>query len=96
MSRQAVIHCAIIGHGSGGLIDYYDIETCQLRLVVPERFSSDSFNAVSCYRFAAMFFRNGQTKPAKIGFVVAAKHCKEFIPAACSFFEHAAESGRIQ
>jgi hypothetical protein len=39
----------------GRLVDHYDVETDQLRLVLPERFPDDTLYCVSRCRFTAMF-----------------------------------------
>jgi len=94
VSRKALAHCALVGRCRGWLVDHNDIKACQLLLMLPKRFSDHPFDTVSSGCFATMLFRNRQPKPWALFFAVAAKHCKEFVAAACSFFEHAAESGR--
>jgi len=92
---QALVYHAVVRHGRGRLIDNNDIEPRQQRLMVPKGFSNYSLYAVSRTCLATVLLRDRHSKPASLFFIVAAKHCKEFIAAACGFFEHAAESGSI-
>jgi len=93
---EALVYRAVLRHGRSWLINYDDIESRQQRLMVPKGFSNHSLYSVSRACLATMLLRDRHSKPANLFFVVAAKYCKEFIAAACGFFEHAAESGSIE
>ena len=96
MLLEALVYHAVLRHGRGRLINYDDIEPRQQRLMVPKGLSNYSLYAVSRACLATVLLRDRHSKPANLLFVVAAKYCKEFIAAACGFFEHAAESGSIE
>ena len=78
------------------LIDDDDIESRQSVLLLPERFSNDSFYTVACRGLAAMFLGDSETESRRITRAAAAQHGKEFIATACRSPEYAAEIGCIQ
>jgi hypothetical protein len=96
MSLEALVHCFAIRHSRSRLIDHDDVETLNPGLMMPKRFSNHSFNAVSRRCPATVLFGDRHSKPCELLIVVAAEHCKEFIAAACSFFENPPESRGIQ
>jgi hypothetical protein len=96
MSLKAFGHRDIVRHGRRRLIHDDDINAVQFLLVLSKRFSNHPFNPVSRRRFTTMFFRYRKTEPCLFFIIVAAEHCKEFIPASRGFFEHAAESSGIK
>ena len=96
MSLEAFGHRDIVRHSRRWLIHDDDINAVQLLLVLSKRLSNHSLNTVSRRRFTTMFFRDGKAEPCLFVIIVAAEHCKEFIPASRGFFEHAAESGCVK
>ena len=96
MSLEAFCHRYIVRHSRRRLIHDDHINAAQLLLVLSKRFSNHPLNTVSRCRFTTMFFRDRKAEPRLFVIIVAAEHCKEFIPASRGFFEHAAESGGIK
>ena len=93
MSLKTRFHLTVIGRGGGRLIDDDDIEAGQYLWVLSKRLSNNSLDTVSCRCFAAVLFRDSQTQPRGLIIASSAQHCKQFIAAACRFFEHAPERG---
>ena len=96
MSLEAFGHRDIGRHSRRRLIHDDDINAVQLLLMLSKRLSNHPLNAVSRRRFTTMFFRDRKAESWLFVFIVAAEHCKEFIPASRGFFEHAAESGGVK
>ena len=96
MRGHAVEQLPIRGIGRGRLVDHDDVETCQLRLVLPERFPDNALYSVPAGRLPAVLFRNCQAEPGDVLVVLPAKYRKPFVAATGRFFKHAAERRSIQ
>ena len=96
MPLKALVHYFAIRHGRSRLIDHDYVETLNPCLMMPKRFSNHSFNTISRRCPATVLFGDRHSKPCELLVVIAAEHCKEFIAAACSFFENPPESSGIK
>jgi hypothetical protein len=91
VSLEALFHGVVGDRGGRRLIHDDDIETGQVFWVLSKRLSNHPFNTVARCSFTTVLFRDRKTEPSGLIIAFSAKHCKQFIPAACRFLEHAAE-----
>jgi len=96
VAAEAIKYLPVVAGSRGGLINYYDVEPRQHRLVVPKRFPDNPLDSVSRCCRPAMLFGDCQTEARYPAAVFPAKHGKPFVFAARRFFEHAAVSRSIE
>lgn len=91
MGRHAVEQLPVTRRGGPRLVDHDHIQSAYLRLVLSKRLPDDAFYSIPAGCLPAMLLRYREAQPGDIEVVLPGEYGKPFVPAARSFFEHAAE-----
>jgi hypothetical protein len=79
-----------------GFVDHDDIQASQFVLMLPKRFTNDTFDTVSSGCELAVLLADGESEPGCLFRARTTQYGEQFITAACRFRKNAAEVGRVQ
>jgi hypothetical protein len=95
VSLETAEQSTVIRARRGRLAQDNDIQTWQLALVVPERFSDDSFQPVSTRRQPAILLADRKSQSRLVCAVRPVENGKHFIAAAVGLLKNAAKGGFV-